>query len=115
MYSDYRDFSGGNPLATTFSTGSYSKIISSSPSAGLLTVINTTAYPVAVVLGNYNDGTTAPSSSLPGKCLIVPAAPTGGSGVAAYDMCKVTKGDSIFVRTLNGSAVTSGSVYISIK
>lgn len=102
-----------NNIPTTFDRAAGSLIISSAPSGGILAFLNTTDTEVYVTWGNY-PGIAVPSSSMPGKMLVIPAAPTGGSGMAIIDKAQITQGDSVFIMTEAGSARTSGKVWCTI-
>lgn len=112
MYTAKIDASTDN-VPITFGTGTGSYIISSAPSGGDLTVINTTDSILYVWWGKYNTGATAPSSTLPGPCMSVPSAPSGGSGFGVFSG-KISKGDSVFVRTDATTLRSTGLVVVSI-
>lgn len=102
-----------NNIPTTFGTGAGSLIVNGAPSSGALGVINTTESVLYVAV--TSSPTVVPVSTLPGKCIPIPAAPTGGTGVAVFDLLKITKGDLIYIRNDSGSAVSAGSVYLFLK
>lgn len=102
-----------NNVPTAFSTAAGSKIVSSSPTGGILAVINTTDSVLYVSWGVYKNA-QVPSSTLPGRMIAVPPAPTGGAGVGVIDGAKVTAGDSIFIMTEAASARTTGKVWVSV-
>lgn len=102
-----------NNIPTSFDATAGSKIITSAPSGGVLSVINTTDSIIYIVWGVYL-GTSLPSSTIPGTMLAVPAAPTGGSGARIDDHAKIKIGDSVYVMTDAASARTSGLVVVSI-
>lgn len=112
MYTAKIDASVNN-IPTAFDATAGSKIIASSPSGGVLTVINTTDSILYVVWGKFKVG-ELPSSSIPGKMISVPAAPTGGSGVRADDKAQITAGDSVYVMTDALTARSSGKVVATI-
>lgn len=113
MYADKRTYSGGTPLTTSFAETAASILFESTPNGGTLFVINTTSDVVAIVFGTYKVGET-PSSSLPGRCYLIPAAPTGGSGALAVDVAQISKGNKVYARAVTSSQ-TSGSLYYFIK
>lgn len=112
MYTATIDSSANN-IPTTFGTGAGSKIISSCPSGGALTIINGTDSVLYVSWGSF-PGVKVPSSTLPGTMVAVPPAPSGGSGVGYFDKVHVAKGDSVFIMTGAGSARSSGSVWATV-
>jgi len=113
MYADKRTYSGGTPLTTSFAETAASILFSSTPAGGTLAIINTTSDVIAVVFGSYKVGET-PDSTLPGRCYLVPAAPTGGSGALLIDLAQISKGNKVYVRAVN-TEQTSGSIYAFIK
>ena len=113
MYGNVIDSATDN-IPTTFTTAAGSRVISSSSSGGFLGIINYTSDTLAVVVGNYQD-TAVPVSTLPGRCVFIPFAPSGSNGSAAMDYFKVSQGDSVFIRATGGSAITSGKVFVFVK
>lgn len=103
-----------NNIPTTYSAAAGSKVISSTPSGGLLGFINTTTEVLAYTVGSFLGG-KVPDSTLPGQSGFIPAAPSGGSGVSVIDGIKLTSGDSVYIRSTSGSLISSGKVYTFIK
>lgn len=116
MYGDSRTYSGGTPLTTSFADTTASKALASCPSSGSLFIISTVQDVLAVYVGSpYSLGIgVAPSSALPGNTFFVPAAPSGGSSGLAIDLCKINKGQTVWVRATSGSQ-TSGSVFVFVN
>jgi hypothetical protein len=102
-----------NNVPTAFDRTAGSLIISSAPSSGNLTIINTTDSILYVVWGFY-PGSSVPDSTIPGKMISVPAAPSGGAGVLSADKAKVMQGDSVFIMTDASTARSSGKVVASL-
>lgn len=113
MYADKRTYSGGTPLTTSFAETAASILFSSAPTGGALFVISTVNDAIALTFGNYKIGET-PSSTLPGRSIIIPPAPTGGIATATIDPIIITKGAKVYVRAITSSQ-TSGSLYFYIK
>ena len=99
-----------NNIPTSYSSATGSLLVSTAPASGTLFVLNYTADVLAITVGSYHQ---TPTTALPGNETYIPAAPTGGSGVATFDI-KVIKGDKIYLRTTGASATTSGKVYWSL-
>lgn len=101
--------SSANNIPTSFDTTAGSKIIASCPSGGMLGFISTVAAVIAFEVGSY-PGVAVPSSTLPGRSGFIPS-----SGTGTIDWFKVNQGDSVFIRSTTGSALSTGKVYFFIK
>lgn len=102
-----------NNIPTAYNNTAGSKVISESPSGGMISFINTTPEVLAYTVLNA-PGSQTPSSTLPGRSGFIPSAPTGGAGFSVVDGIKITQGQSVFVRATSNAA-TSGKLYVWIK
>lgn len=112
MYSDVRDFSSTN-LNATYADDANHVLLASAPTGGTLFCISTSTTAIALVFGSYKKG-EVPSSSLPGKCLWIPPAPTGGTASLVVDAAQISRADKIWIRSETGT-ISSGKLYYSIK
>lgn len=111
MYSDVRDFSSTS-MDATYADNTNHVLLAAAPTGGTLFCVSTSTTAIALVFGSYKKG-EVPSSTLPGKCIWIPPAPTGGTASIAVDQAQISKNDKIWIRSETGT-ISSGKLYYSI-
>lgn len=109
MYGNIIDSSVNN-VPTAYSTDTGSQLVTNAQASGTLFVLNYTSHVLAITHGTLLQ---VPSSTPPCNETYVPAAPTGGAGVATFTL-NITKGDKIYLRSADGSLASTGKVYWSL-
>lgn len=112
MYAIINAASNNIPVAYDGTAGSL--LINGAPSTGQVSFYNSTEDFVGVTIFG-SSSTVVPSSDITvnTKQYLIPPAPTGGAATFTADRFPISKGDKVYIKTLNASPMASGKVAIT--
>ena len=100
-------------IPASFDNTAGSLVIDGSPSSGQLAVLSTATEFIAYTVGDFHQRPVSTITDNRNQG-VIPRAPTDATSAYINDEFKITRGNKLYIRSLSGSAITSGLVYITL-